>query len=97
MELTFVFEDKNKQKAVALSYNGQIDTAPKVIAKGEGRIAANIIRRAEEYQIPITSEPSLVELVSKLDINQTIPEELYQVVAELFAFIYQIDQTAKTK
>lgn len=78
--------------AVALSYDMEKNHAPIVKAKGKGIVAEEIITRAKEHQIPIQEDPSLVELLSKLEINQAIPPELYEVVAEVFAFIYRIDK-----
>jgi flagellar biosynthesis protein len=83
--------------AVALKYNSQKDAAPIITAKGRGLVAENIIQTAKEHQIPIQEDPSLVEVLSQLNINDRIPEELYQVVAEIFAFIYKIDRTTKHK
>jgi flagellar biosynthesis protein len=83
--------------AVALKYNNQKNDAPIVAAKGRGLVAENIIQTAKEHDIPIQEDPSLVEILSQLNINDQIPEELYQVVAEIFAYIYKIDQSAKQK
>lgn len=82
----------NRRKAVALQYNDTGHHAPKVSATGKGLIADNIIEKAEEHNVPILKDASLVELLSELDINQQIPEELYQAVAEVFAYIYKADQ-----
>lgn len=91
-------EDKNKRKqAVALSYDGRGEAAPKVTAKGSGMVADNILEKAKEHQVPIQEDASLVELLSKLEINQSIPEELYMAVAEVFAFVYKTDQRAGEK
>jgi flagellar biosynthesis protein len=81
-----------RQKAVALTYESDRDYAPKVSATGKGLVAENIIQKAKEHQIPIMEDPTLVELLAELDINEKIPEELYQAVAEVFAFIYRTDQ-----
>ncbi|HHY74609.1 MAG TPA: EscU/YscU/HrcU family type III secretion system export apparatus switch protein [Bacillus bacterium] len=81
-----------KKEAVALSYDSPTDYAPKVIAKGRGEVANNILENAKKFNIPIQEDPTLVELLGQLEINETIPEELYQIVAELFAFIYRIDK-----
>ncbi|MDE5412984.1 EscU/YscU/HrcU family type III secretion system export apparatus switch protein [Alkalihalobacterium chitinilyticum] len=86
---------RNEQKlqtAIALSYNETLDEAPRVKAKGKGFVATEIIERAKEHHIPIQEDPSLVELLSQLEINETIPTELFEVVAEVFAFIYRIDK-----
>lgn len=85
----------NKQKrkqAAALSYDANQQAAPKLSAKGKGIVAENIIKKAKQKDIPILSDPTLLELLSQLSINETIPEELYEAVAEVFAFVYQIDQ-----
>lgn len=87
-----------RKEAVALTYNPNQADAPKVIAKGKGQIAEKILERAEANHIPIQKDPSLVQLLGQLDLNESIPEELYQAVAEVFAFIYQLDQLyEKTK
>lgn len=79
-------------KAVALSYDSSQQAAPKVTAKGSGLIANSIIQKAKQHQIPLQEDPSLVELLSQLQINETIPEQLYDAVAEVFAFIYHVDR-----
>lgn len=84
--------NKIRKEAVALSYNPEEADAPKVIAKGKGKIAENILSKAGEYNIPIQEDPSLLELLGQLDINESIPEELYQAVSEVFAYIYHVDQ-----
>lgn len=88
-------EKKHKRKeAVVLSYDQEKDEAPKIVAKGQGIIAENIIEKAKENDIPIQEDPSLMELLTEININQTIPEELFSAVAEVFSFIYQIDRKA---
>ena len=86
-------ENKTIKEVVALSYKQNVENAPTVIAKGKGSIADNLIKKAQEHHIPIQEDPSLVSLLSQLDINESIPEELYQAVAEVFAFIYRVDQS----
>jgi flagellar biosynthesis protein len=81
-----------RQKAVALSYEQEQEFAPRVSATGKGLVADHIIKKAKENQIPILEDNTLIELLSELDINERIPEELYQAVAEVFAFIYQTDK-----
>jgi flagellar biosynthesis protein len=90
-------EDNKRKNAVALKYEPSEQDAPKLIAKGSGKIAENIIKRAHEYQVPIQEDPSLVSILSELDLNQNIPEELYKAVAEVFAFIYKADQLTDVK
>ena len=81
-----------RQEAVALSYDPNSSTAPKVIAKGKGKIAETILERAKEHDVPIQEDASLVELLGQLDINESIPEQLFSAVAEVFAYIYHIDR-----
>ncbi|MCA1009219.1 EscU/YscU/HrcU family type III secretion system export apparatus switch protein [Halobacillus halophilus] len=87
-------KDKRKE-AIALSYQSDNEAAPKVVAKGEGYIAENIMEKAKDSQVPIQEDATLVELLSELNINEQIPEELYHVVAEVFAFIYKADKDYK--
>ncbi len=83
-----------KKQAVALSYHPNLDSAPRVLAKGKGYVADELIKQALEHNIPIQEDPSLVSLLSQLEINEAIPEQLYEVVAEIFAFIYRVDKNA---
>ncbi|MDC3416410.1 EscU/YscU/HrcU family type III secretion system export apparatus switch protein [Aquibacillus salsiterrae] len=89
-------EEKRKQ-AVALRYDKETTHAPTITATGKGHVADNIIKHAITNDIPIQEDPSLVELLSKLNVHQQIPEELYQAVAEVFAFIYQADKEMSNK
>jgi len=88
---------EKRKEAVALRYDEKQADAPTVIAKGKGQVADQILKEAMGHQIPIQEDPSLVELLSKLNINDKIPEELYKAVAEVFAFIYQADKQASNK
>ena len=83
---------QTRKEAIALSYNPLNADIPKVIAKGKGKIAENILEQAKAHDIPIQEDPNLVQLLGQLDLNEAIPEELYQAVAEVFAFIYRLDQ-----
>lgn len=84
---------ENKRiQAVALKYQAGTMDAPKVVAKGKGYVAENMLKTAKENHIPIQEDPSLVEVLGKLDLNQQIPPELYQVVAEILAFVYRLDK-----
>ena len=79
---------KNIKKAVALTYDKQKDDAPRVVAKGQGQVAKNIIELAKTHDIPIKDDPDLIEVLSSLEINEEIPSEIYVAVAELLAFVY---------
>ncbi|WP_068672409.1 EscU/YscU/HrcU family type III secretion system export apparatus switch protein [Oceanobacillus sp. Castelsardo] len=83
------------KKAVSLKYNQKKNPAPVVTAVGKGKTADEILEIASQNQIPIVEDIALVELLSKLNINEVIPEELYEAVAEVFAFIYNTEQSIK--
>ncbi len=78
-----------KKKAVALRYDAIQGPAPKIVAKGTGKIAEKIIALAKEHGIPIQEDADLVEILAKLDLNADIPPDTYLVVAEILAFIYR--------
>lgn len=86
--------EQEKRKAAALTYDVGKDAAPKVVAKGKGYIAERIIALAREHGIPLHEDRSLIEVLVKLDLGDTIPYELYQAVAEVLAFIYRIERRA---
>ncbi|MBA2870789.1 flagellar biosynthesis protein [Anoxybacillus calidus] len=90
-------EKQKVKQAIALTYRPDRDGAPIVTAKGKGYVAEKIIETAKEHQVPIQEDASLVEMLSKLQINETIPEELYQVVAEVFAFVYRVEKQLAKK
>ncbi len=78
-------------KAVALKYTHNTQgTAPRIIAKGNGKVANNIIALAKEHDIAIKKDADLVELLSKVELNKEIPPILYTAVAEVFSFVYKI-------
>ena len=74
-------EEKVKQ-AIALEYDPS-DDAPRVIASGRGALAERIIERAQESDVPIHRDDKLADTLSRLDIGDMIPPELYEVVAEI--------------
>lgn len=85
-------ERHTRKEAIALTYDQTTSSAPKVVAKGKGKIAENILDKAREHDIPIQEDSSLVEILGKLDMDESIPEELYKAVSEVFAYIYQVDR-----
>jgi flagellar biosynthesis protein len=78
------------KKAVALHYDHEKDSAPRVVAKGKGESAENIIKIAELHNLPIHKDEDLVELLSKVELDREVPEKLYVAVVEVFSFIYKI-------
>jgi flagellar biosynthesis protein len=85
------------QKAVALGYEPNKDDAPRVLASGKGKIAEQIIEIAKKNDIPIQDDPILTAALMEIDINKTIPPELYRVVAEVLSYIYRIQHKTKGK
>ncbi|MFN3883378.1 MAG: EscU/YscU/HrcU family type III secretion system export apparatus switch protein [Rhodocyclaceae bacterium] len=76
--------------AVALKY-APGDAAPRVVAKGRGLIAAEIVARAKEHGVFVHESPELVALLAQVDVDRHIPPALYLAVAELLAWIYRIE------
>ncbi len=85
-----VIEEKKSKTAVALSYELE-DTAPKVIASGKGYLAEKIIDKARENDVPLHKDSKLVGTLSKLEIGECIPPQLYDVVAEVLVFVDRVD------
>jgi flagellar biosynthesis protein len=85
-------EEKIRRKAVALRYHEKQDAAPRVVAKGAGHLAERIIALAREHGIHVQDDPDLVAVLSKLDVDMQIPEELYRAVAEVLAFVYRLER-----
>ncbi len=85
------------EKAVAILYDSQESSSPKVIASGKGEVAKKIIETAREAGVHIQEDANLVELLSKIDLGDEIPTELYQTVAEVLSFVYQVNDKFKEK
>ena len=85
-------EKKQKVKqAIALEYNPEED-APKVIASGRGILADKIIEKAKESNVPVHRDDKLADTLSRLEIGEMIPPELYEVVAEILVFVDAMDK-----
>ena len=89
-------EDKNRALAVALAY-APGDSAPKVVAKGRGLIAEAIIERAKTHGIFVHESPELVALLLQVDIDVHIPPQLYVAIAELLAWLYELEEESGGK
>ncbi len=85
------------EKAVAILYDSQKSSSPKIIASGKGEVAKRIIETAKEAGVHIQEDANLVELLSKIGIGDEIPTELYQTVAEVLAFVYKVNDKFKQK
>jgi flagellar biosynthesis protein len=79
------------KKAAALKYE-LTDPAPKVIAAGQGYVAEKIIQTAQDRDIRIIEDKELVEVLTKVNIGDSIPPELYDVVAKILVFIDNLDK-----
>jgi flagellar biosynthesis protein len=90
-------EQKSINKAVAIVYNEKETAAPRVVASGKGIVAEKIIATAREAGIHIKEDPNLVEILAKIPLGNEIPVELYQTVAEVLAFVYQVNNKFKQK
>ena len=79
-----------RHSAVALRYD-QKDAAPRVVAKGRGMVAEQIIERAKEHGVAIHESKELVSLLMQVELDDHIPPALYRAVAELLAWLYRVE------
>lgn len=80
------------KRAVALRYEPEKQRAPKIVAKGRGFVAENILAAAQRNTIPVYQNKSLVNMLMALELDREIPPELYRAVAEVLAYVYRIDK-----
>jgi flagellar biosynthesis protein len=85
--------DQDPKTAVALGYNWEGDDLPRVLAKGRGAIAAQIIAIAEEQGIAVHRDEDLVEILDRLEIDSPIPVAAFAAVAEILAHLYRLNKT----
>jgi flagellar biosynthesis protein len=95
-------ESRKKQAVVpklaaAIRYDSAKDDAPRLTAKGKGHVAERIIELARQNNIPVRSDKALVQILSKLDLDQQIPPDLYRAVAEILAFVYSANETYRDR
>ena|SRR5690606_5327407 len=83
--------EQERALAVALAY-APGDAAPKVVAKGKGLIAEEIINRAKSHGVYVHESPELVTLLLQVDLDEHIPPQLYVAVAELLAWLYRVEE-----
>lgn len=86
--------DLLSKKAVALKYVPGESEAPVIVAKGRGKVAEAILDKAKENGVHVQEDAALVEVLSKLDLDEQIPAELYQLVAEVLTYVYRADRLA---
>jgi len=77
--------------AVALTYDREVMTAPRLVAKGAGFIAERIKEIATENDIPIVENPPVArEIYAQVEIGDEIPEQFFRTVAEILAYVYRL-------
>lgn len=83
--------EKIMRQAVALHYERKFDSTPKVLAAGRGDVAQEIIAAARVAGVEIVEDPDLLEVLGRVPVGEDIPPELFQVIAEILAFIYRLN------
>ena len=83
--------DKQIKKAAALKYDQAKNMAPRVVAKGKGHIAEQIIQVARENDVPLLEDRNLANVLEAMELESEIPAELYRAVAEVLVFIYRLN------
>jgi flagellar biosynthesis protein len=85
-------DQPQQKRAVALRYDPNSDGAPKVIAKGRGRTAQQILDLAQKNAVPVRQDANLVQVLSRLNLDQEIPPEVYRAVAAILAFLNRVNR-----
>ncbi|GAA5110544.1 EscU/YscU/HrcU family type III secretion system export apparatus switch protein [Alloalcanivorax gelatiniphagus] len=89
-------EDRQRRRAVALTYR-EGEAAPRVLARGYGELAEQIIAEAHRNQVFVHDAPELVALLMQLDVDACIPPALYQVIAELLVWVRDLEEREKQR
>ena len=84
------------EKAAALRYEYGEDPAPRVVAKGRGKVAHKIVELAKAHDVPLVEDRNLVAVLEALDVDTDIPADLYQAVAEVLVFVYGLNRRASS-
>ncbi len=90
------FKNSGNQRAVAIKYD-PTDVAPKVVARGTGYVADRIVEKAKDNEVTVISDSKLIDELTKIDIGDSIPPELYEVVAQILIFISDLDKLENYK
>ena len=90
-------KQKPNRQAAALKYDMGRDNAPLIVGLGEGYVAQKILETAEENKIPVVEDDSLISVLNRFSVGDEIPEELYQVVAQILVFIGKLDGSASRR
>ncbi|MEM7619674.1 MAG: EscU/YscU/HrcU family type III secretion system export apparatus switch protein [Pseudomonadota bacterium] len=81
------FRENSKDQSVAVALHYDNKNAPRVTAKGKGKVAERIIETAQESDVPLQEDPILAQALSTIPLDEEIPEELYKAVAEVLGFV----------
>lgn len=84
-------------RAAALAFDASVDAAPRIVASGAGELAREIVRRAELAGKPVLRDPALASLLSELPPGKEIPRNLYRAAAALFALVYRLDESRRSR
>ncbi|HPR05872.1 MAG TPA: EscU/YscU/HrcU family type III secretion system export apparatus switch protein [Denitromonas sp.] len=91
-----LLDDTPRAEAVALAYSAG-DAAPRVVAKGRGLIARQIIEQAKKAGVYVHESPEMLALLMQVDLDERIPPQLYVAVAELLAWLYRMEHDENVK
>lgn len=83
---------KGPKAAVAMSYDPAKDTAPRIVAAGQGELAEAMLALAEKHNVPVYADHPLANALVKLEIGAYVPPELYAAVAEVLAFLWEMER-----
>jgi flagellar biosynthesis protein len=86
--------DAADMEVAALRYDDGQEHAPRLVARGKGQTAQRILELAEQHDLPVTRDPTLVSILGALDVGAEIPPDLYGVIAEVLAWAYHTDKAA---
>ncbi len=86
---------ERRRRATALRYDKEAGGAPRVVATGAGEVARRILEIAQAQGVPIREEPALVEALSRLELDQEIPPELFAAVAEVLVWAYGLERKSQ--
>lgn len=84
-----------RSAAAALKYDPVGSEPPEIIAAGRGLIAEEIVKIATAHNVPLHQDAGLVEALSRLEVTDVLPRELYAVVAEVLAYVFRLDEAVR--
>lgn len=84
-------QQEKRRQAAALKYDATKDRAPYVVGLGQGHVAETMLKIAAEQDIPVVEDKSLSQALQQLGLGEDVPEDLYQVIAEVLVFVARLD------